>query len=33
MIVGVILTVTVVGALVGLPLIVIGLLLAVRGLW
>lgn len=33
MILGVILTITVVGAIVGIPLITIGLLLAVRGLW
>ncbi len=33
MILGAILTITVVGAIVGIPLITIGLLLAVRGLW
>ena len=33
MLVGVILTITVVGALGGIPLFIIGLLLVVRGLW
>ncbi len=33
MLVGVILTVTVVGAIAGIPLFIIGLLLVVRGLW
>ncbi len=33
MVVGVVLTITVVGAIVGIPLLVIGLLLVVRGLW
>ena len=33
MLVGVILTITVVGAIVGSPLFIIGLLLVVRGLW
>lgn len=33
MLAGVILTVTVVGAIVGIPLFIIGLLLVVRGLW
>jgi cobalamin biosynthesis protein CobD/CbiB len=33
MIVGVILTITVIGAIVGIPLILLGLLLVVRGLW
>lgn len=33
MLVGVILTITVIGAIVGIPLFVIGLLLVVRGLW
>jgi hypothetical protein len=31
--VGVILTITVIGAIVGIPLFIIGLLLVVRGLW
>jgi hypothetical protein len=33
MLVGVLLTITVIGALVGIPLFIIGLLLVVRGLW
>ncbi len=33
MLVGAILTVTVIGAIVGIPLFIIGLLLVVRGLW
>ncbi len=33
MLAGVILTITVVGAIVGIPLFIIGLLLVVRGLW
>jgi hypothetical protein len=33
MLVGVILTITVVGAIVGIPLFIIGLLLVIRGLW
>lgn len=33
MIVGVVLTLTVVGAIVGIPLIVFGFLLMIRGLW
>ena len=33
MLVGVILTITVIGAIVGIPLFIIGLLLVVRGLW
>ena len=33
MLVGAILTVTVIGAIVGIPLIIIGILLVVRGLW
>jgi hypothetical protein len=33
MLVGVILTITVVGAIVGIPLLIIGVLLVVRGLW
>ncbi len=33
MIVGVVLTATIVGAVVGIPLFLFGLLLAVRGLW
>jgi hypothetical protein len=33
MILGIILTITVVGAIVGIPLIMFGLLLVVRGLW
>jgi hypothetical protein len=33
LIAGIILTFTVVGALVGIPLLIIGLLLVVRGLW
>ncbi len=33
MIVGVILTVTIIGAIVGIPLAIFGFLLTVRGLW
>jgi hypothetical protein len=33
MLVGVILTITVIGAIIGIPLFIIGLLLVVRGLW
>lgn len=33
MLVGAILTITVVGAIAGIPLIIIGVLLAIRGLW
>ena len=33
MIVGVVLTATVIGAVVGIPLVLFGLLLVVRGLW
>ena len=33
MLVGVILTITVIGAILGIPLAIIGLLLVVRGLW
>ncbi len=33
MVVGIILTITVVGAIVGIPLIIFGLFLFVRGLW
>ncbi len=33
MLVGVILTITLVGGIVGIPLFIIGLLLVVRGLW
>jgi hypothetical protein len=33
MLVGVILTITVVGAIGGIPLLIIGVLLVVRGLW
>ena len=33
LILGVILTITVIGAIVGIPMIIFGLLLIVRGLW
>ncbi len=33
MLVGVILSITIIGAIVGVPLFIIGLLLVVRGLW
>ncbi len=33
MLAGAVLTVTVIGAIVGIPLIIIGILLVVRGLW
>jgi hypothetical protein len=33
MLLGVILTITIVGAIVGIPVFIIGLLLVVRGLW
>ena len=33
LVVGVILTITVVGAIIGIPLIIIGFLLVLRGLW
>ncbi len=33
LLVGVILTITVIGAIVGIPLIVFGFLLVIRGLW
>jgi len=33
MFVGVILTITVVGAIAGVPILIIGVLLVVRGLW
>jgi hypothetical protein len=33
MIVGVILTITVIGAIVGIPLIIFGFLLTIRGFW
>lgn len=33
MIVGIILTITIVGAIIGIPLILFGLMLVIRGLW
>jgi hypothetical protein len=33
LIVGAILTVTVIGAIIGIPMIILGLLLVIRGLW
>ncbi len=33
MLVGVVLTVTVVGAIIGIPLIIFGFMLVIRGLW
>jgi multisubunit Na+/H+ antiporter MnhC subunit len=33
MLLGVVLTITVVGAIAGIPMFIVGLLLAVRGLW
>ncbi len=33
LIVGAVLTITIVGAIIGIPLLVLGLLLVVRGLW
>jgi len=33
MLVGVLLTITVIGAIVGIPIFIIGVLLVVRGLW
>jgi hypothetical protein len=33
MLAGIILTITVIGAIVGIPMLVIGVLLVVRGLW